>query len=336
MKTHVITAIVCAITIMSVTATAKSANDTPPGATWCSLCTSVPDMRPVNVEIVKRLVYTDHTLEDSYAYNGSTREFQWDRIRQTLIELEYGQRNPSDLWVTLQNYKNKNGTAPLTASHGRDAYNTDTDIHGTSRTQAIPLYSADNFSVPTRYGRDGTLFRYLKDTAGYVKICSMIYDGSWYVPEKYVKKLSTNRFDKVIFVDRTNQNIATLEKGEDDIWYVLSMNPATTGLHNPPYQQETPLGTYVVQEHKPKMYYLKDGSSAIAGFAPWASRFTRGAYIHGVPLNNPDATQKDYIEFTWTLGTTPRSHMCVRNATSHAKYIYDWATPLESLVVVIE
>ena len=93
---------------------------------------------------------------------------------------------------------------------------------------------------------------------------------------------------------------------------------------------------HTVQEHKPKMYYLRDGSSEIAGFAPWASRFTRGGYIHGVPLNNPKATEKNYIEFSPTLGTTPRSHMCVRNATSHAKYIYDWATPLESLVIVID
>ena len=113
-----------------------------------------------------------------------------------------------------------------------------------------------------------------------------------------------HRFSKVIFVDRTDQNIATLEK-VGTVWYVRSMNPATTGLHNPPYQQETPLGVYVIQEHKPKMYYLRDGSSEIAGFAPWASRFTRGGYIHGVPLNNPKATEKNYIEFSPTLGTTP-------------------------------
>ena len=87
----------------------------------------------------------------------------------------------------------------------------------------------------------------------------MLYDGAWYVPKDYVRTLPVHRFSKVIFVDRTDQNIATLEK-MGTVWYVRSMNPATTGLHNPPYQQETPLGVYVIQEHKPKMYYLRDGS----------------------------------------------------------------------------
>ncbi|WP_442879796.1 L,D-transpeptidase family protein, partial [Cetobacterium sp.] len=37
-----------------------------------------------------------------------------------------------------------------------------------------------------------------------------------------------------------------------------------------------------------------------------------------------------------TLGTVPRSHMCVRNATSHAKYVYGWAQVGKGLVFVIE
>lgn len=65
------------------------------------------------------------------------------------------------------------------------------------------------------------------------------------------------------------------------------------------------------------------------GFAPYASRFTNGGYIHGVPVNAP---RKTLIEFSPSLGTTPRSHMCVRNATSHAKFIYDWAPIEETLV----
>lgn len=69
---------------------------------------------------------------------------------------------------------------------------------------------------------------------------------------------------------------------------------------------------------KVKMVFLKDGSKETGGYAPYASRFTDGAYIHGVPVNEPRKTQ---IEYSWSLGTTPRSHMCVRNATSHAKFI---------------
>ncbi len=76
------------------------------------------------------------------------------------------------------------------------------------------------------------------------------------------------------------------------------------------------------------MIYLVDGSKETGGFAPYASRFTNGGYIHGVPVNAP---RKSLIEYSPTLGTTPRSHMCVRNATSHAKFVYDWA-PVNELL----
>ena len=116
-------------------------------------------------------------------------------------------------------------------------------------------------------------------------------------------------------------SIASLERSGKGQWVVRSMNPSTTGRHLPPYAQETPLGMFVLQEKKVKMVFLKDGSKETGGYAPYASRFTDGAYIHGVPVNAPRKTQ---IEYSPSLGTTPRSHMCVRHATSHAKFIYDW------------
>jgi lipoprotein-anchoring transpeptidase ErfK/SrfK len=96
---------------------------------------------------------------------------------------------------------------------------------------------------------------------------------------------------------------------------------------------ETPVGIFVLQEQKTKMFYYGDGTKTIEGFAPWASRFTNGAYIHGVPVNNPKGK---IVEYSWSLGTTPRSHMCVRNASSHAKFVYDWIKPYSSLVIVID
>lgn len=119
-------------------------------------------------------------------------------------------------------------------------------------------------------------------------------------------------FNHVIFVDRLDQNIATLERMDKGEWKIRSMNPATTGRHAPPYAQETPLGMYLLQQKKSRMVFLKDGSAATGGYAPYASRFTNGAYIHGVPVNVPRTAM---IEYSWSLGTTPRSHMCVRNAT---------------------
>ena len=59
---------------------------------------------------------------------------------------------------------------------------------------------------------------------------------------------------------------------------------------------------FVLQEKKTKMIFLKDGSAATGGFAPYASRFNNGGYIHGVPTNAP-AT--GIIEYSYTLGTIP-------------------------------
>ena len=134
-------------------------------------------------------------------------------------------------------------------------------------------------------------------------------------------------------MDRLDQNITTLERVSEGEWKIRSINPATTGLHNPPYGMETPLGMFLIEQKKEKMLFLKDGSSEVCGYAPYASRFTNGAYIHGVPVNVPRTAM---IEYSWSLGTTPRSHMCVRNATSHAKFVFDWAPLYRSLVVVIE
>ena len=158
------------------------------------------------------------------------------------------------------------------------------------------------------------------------------FGGEWWVPEKYVDRLGGADFRKLIFIDRTNQNLATLEQG-DSTWLVRSMNPITTGLHRPPYKRETPPGVYVIRRKLEAMPFLRDGSIEPGGFAPWASRFSGGAYLHGVPVNYPDSV---VLEYSGTLGTTPRSHMCVRNATSHAKFIYDWAPISEALVIVFD
>lgn len=292
--------------------------------------------QPVNIdsgkiEIEKAFLYDQHTLSDRYPYKDTTRVFQWDKIRERLTLLESIQRIPAS-WAILQNYKNKNGEAPLVRNYHRNEYKRIADSLGVERYQSIPLYLPDNPILAEFYGRDGSLVKYVKDSTDFIKITTVYLAGEWIVPRKYVKFINDKVvFKKAIFVDRTNQNIATLEK-VDSKWLVRSMNPATTGLHNPPYAQETPLGIFVIQERKSKMIYLKDGSRETGGFAPYASRFTNGGYIHGIPVNTPHTVLN---EFSPSLGTTPRSHMCVRNATSHAKFIYNWALG-ETLVFVLD
>ncbi len=238
------------------------------------------------------------------------------------------------VWAILQNYRNNNGEAPLVKTYRRNEYKRIADTLGVERYQSVPLFHPEDTVTAVRYGRDGSLVNILQDsTSNFVKVATTDFNGEWYIPRHYVKLIhDTIVFKNVIVVDRNNENIVTMEKA-DSVWLVRSMNPATTGLHKPPHQQETPLGMFVIQEKKVKMFFLVDGTTRTGGFAPYASRFTNGGYIHGIPVNEP---RKTLIEYSPSLGTTPRSHMCVRNATSHAKFVFDWAPTEQTIVFVIE
>ena len=50
-----------------------------------------PEVKPVNkkltaeqIEISKDLLYDQYTLEDTYPYKDTTRQFQWDKIKERL------------------------------------------------------------------------------------------------------------------------------------------------------------------------------------------------------------------------------------------------------------
>ena len=294
--------------------------------------TTIASPAPIIIVIEKDLLYNEYTLADEYPYKDTIRSFQWDKIRDLLYLLDSVQLQQNN-WAILQNYKNMNGVAPLVKEFKRNVYKRVADIHGVERFQSVPLFHPADTVTGERYGRDGSPVRYLGEEGGLARVSFLSSDEEWLVPQKYVKGIGdTITFNHAVFVDRHNQNIATLEKVGSK-WLVRSMNPITTGLHRPPYAQETPLGIFLIQEKKQKMIYHKDGTTETGGFAPWASRFTNGAYLHGVPVNVPRTTP---IEYSASLGTTPRSHMCVRNATSHAKFIYEWAPAEKTVVFVLE
>lgn len=286
-----------------------------------------------DIHLAKELLYDKYTLDDVYAYKDTTRSFKWETIRQCLAFIE----NMQDIhphWGVFQNYKNLNGEAPLVEPYLRNVYRLATDTFGIERYQSVPLYSLTDTLRPVRYGRDGSIAKYLGERGGYYAVAPVTIDGEWLVPKRYMKILPDSVVMRhAVFVDRADQNIVTLEWAARGEWKIRSMNPATTGKYAPPYARETPLGLYLLQQKKTKMIFLKDGSNATGGYAPYASRFTNGAYIHGVPTNVPATRMQEY---SWSLGTTPRSHMCVRNATSHAKFIFDWAPVEATLIVVIE
>lgn len=300
--------------------------------------TEVIDVKKVwtaaDIILKKELMYDKYTLEDTYTYNKKERRFQWEKIKERLAYIANFQEEKANYGL-VSNYKNKNGEAPTVANFKRNEYKRVSDTLGTERYQSVPLYSNDNHKTPIIYGRDGSLVSILSsDTLDMVRIKGLSnFEGEWDIPKRYVKSIGdTTTFRHVVVIDVTNQNICALDH-IGDTWYIRSMNPATTGKHAPPHAMETPPGIFLVQEQKSKMFYLKDGTNTIQGYAPWASRFTNGAYIHGVPTNDPKG---QIIEYSSTLGSIPRSHMCVRNASSHSKFIYDWIQPFESLVIVID
>ena len=294
---------------------------------------AVIEIKPIDVQISKELLYNKYTLEDTYPYKDTTRSYQWEKMKERLALLENIQAEPKR-WGILKNYKNRNGEAPLVRNYKRNTYRRIADTLGVERYQSVPLYLLTDTLIPERYGQDGDLVSLLREEGSFTEVEPIFIGSTWMVPQKYIKPLQdTVIFKKAVFIDRTNQNIITLEQKGRAEWMVRSMNPATTGLHRPPYQQETPLGMFVLQEKKVKMVFLKDGSIETGGYAPYASRFTDGAYIHGVPVNAPRTA---LIEYSPSLGTTPRSHMCVRNATSHAKFLFDWAPVNQTIVFILE
>lgn len=286
-----------------------------------------------DILLKKEFSFDKYTLEDSYPYKDTTRLFQWDKIKEKLAFVENFQREKIT-YAILQNYKNKNGEAPTVKNFVRNDYTRVSDTLGVERYQSAPLYVPGETQTPSIYGRDGSVVKLISsDTLDMIRIEGISFSGTWDVPKRYVKPLGDSiRFNHIVVVDVTNQNITLIEKSAKE-WLIRSMNPATTGVHKPPYAMETPVGMFIIQENKPKMFYQKDGSTEIQGYAPYASRFTNGGYIHGVPTNNPKG---NIIEYSATLGTIPRSHMCVRTASSHAKVIFDTAKPLQSLVFVID
>lgn len=286
-----------------------------------------------DINLLKDLTFEKYTLEDEYPYKDTVRIFQWDKVKECLAYLENVQRETRK-WAVISNYKNRNRESPLVYNFVRNEYKRVSDTLGVERYQSSPLFIPGDTVQPIRYGRDGWLVHLeTSDTLEMVGVKGVSFEGTYDIPKRYIIPWGdTIIFNKAVFVDVTNQNIATVEK-VDTIWTIRSMNPSTTGRHKPPYAQETPVGLFAIQEKKSKMFYTHDGSSELAGYAPYANRFTNGAYIHGVPTNDVDAA---IIEYSWSLGTIPRSHMCVRNASSHAKFIYDWGKIKETVVFVID
>lgn len=259
----------------------------------------------------------------------------------------------------ISNWRNQKGVAP------KFEKTKEVDNYGVQRYQATAAYLEPSTSGPFRYLQDGRVVEIQEELDGLYKVYVPDLSDFYYVPKKFVVEgESLKQLNQVIFVDRKQQNIMVLSY-EKDQWRLVSYNQATTGATDE-YRNPTDLGLFMVLNKKPRFDYLDDETKLIDGYAPYAIRFNGGAFIHGVPvaykIEKEDKiikpavldklgkeikpavietkilskTDPGEVEYLSSIGTVPRSHKCVRNYTSHAKFLYDWVKVGQSAVVVFE
>ncbi len=258
------------------------------------------------------------------------RAFQFDKMVESVKKAKSEIDANTSAYIT--NYKNRLGTAPLYKGSTKDKF-------GIQRHQSAPAYYEPNLGSEFRYFSDGTIVSVLAETESFYKVRAMSFEGEYYVPKKYVSfRESIETLTKVIVVDRKNQNEGVFELIEGK-WNLISYTYATTG-ENARYKLPTDLGYFMVIEKVSRFLYLSDTTKQVAGYAPYGIRFNGGAYIHGVPVDyinkNGKRIDPGMQEYLYTIGTVPKSHKCVRNYTSHAKFLYDWIEIGKSIVIVIE
>lgn len=235
----------------------------------------------------------------------------------------------------VNNYKNRVGQPQMISGKA-------TDARGIPRDQSAPLYLSGKQNQPAMYLPDGSLFIIRAKSNGWLNIATFPdYNDNYWVPEKFTAyKLSPQKITKLIAVDRKNQNEMTFENTGTK-WAIRSRSLATTGASTK-YKFETPLGLFMAIVKQSKFNYLTDSQPrVIDGYAPYAIRFSGGAYNHGVPVayikgSNGSLKDPGMREILKSLGTVPLSHKCVRNYTSHAKFVYDWASIGSTAVLVFE
>lgn len=261
---------------------------------------------------------------------GELRSFRFNTMYDHIVSLEQVMMNNRFGYVS--NYKDLNGSPPLINNKGIDQY-------GIQAYQSAPLYMDLEDRSQFRYVPDGMIVFIKDEIKGYYKVEIMDYEGQYWIPKKYVS-LDNNldSLSKVVVVDIKNQNQGVFEKREDG-WVLVSYGLATTGVEGKA-SYLTPIGRFKVLDKKERFYYLGEGSDEVAGYAPYGVRFAQGAYIHGVPVEyikeGGETIDPGMKEFLFTIGTYPRSHKCVRNYTSHARFLFDFLDVNDSVVIVFK
>lgn len=261
---------------------------------------------------------------------GVPRRFRFDSMSEELKKLEYSLTQQK--YGYISNYKDKNGSPPLKDGKAVDEF-------GIQAYQSAPAYYDLENKNEFRYFPDGMIVFILDEAKEYFLVRNLVYDGDYWIPKQFISfDDNLDRLDKAIIVDKVNQNEALFEKINGK-WTMISYTLATTGVPEE-NKYETPTGSFKVLQKRDRFFYLDHKTGEIGGYAPYGTRFSAGAYVHGVPVDyikkdgeNIDPGIKEYL---LTIGTVPRSAKCVRNYTSHAKFVYDWADLNDTAVIVID
>ncbi|HKL10715.1 MAG TPA: L,D-transpeptidase family protein [Clostridia bacterium] len=282
-----------------------------------------------------RILWKDgENIREGFVFSAlaEARTYQFDKMYEKVKLLK--EELDANTSAYISNYKNINGRAPLFNGKVEDEF-------GTARSQSAPAYYDLDDKSGFRYLEDGTLLTVFgeNDSKTHYNVRTMEEGLELWVPKKYVSfRNSIEELTQVVVVDRKNQNEGVFEF-VDGNWRLISYIFATTG-EEAKYKMPTSLGYWMAIGTQPQFIYLDDITKEVAGYAPYTIRFNAGAYIHGVPVNysivngaKVDPGKKEYL---FTIGTVPRSHKCVRNYTSHAKFLYDWIEIGKAAVIVIE
>lgn len=275
---------------------------------------------------------SDNRINEGYLHSttGTPRNYRFDSMEEAINDLRQ-QLAQGELHF-ISNYKNQNGAPPQEGDAAVDQY-------GYRVYHSAPAYEEADSDSDFRYIPDGMLVRILDELDEFYHVNAPTFGGNYYIPKQYIDPDATlSQLKHVVVVDRNQQNQASFEIDENNL-KLISYTLSTTGIPGN-FSFETTLGIYKAIEKRERFEYLESGTQDIAGYAPFAIRFTGGAYIHGVPVayeeREGEKIDPGTIEYLHTIGTFPRSNMCVRNFTSHAEFLYNWMDNQNGAVIVIE
>ncbi|MFW6264749.1 MAG: L,D-transpeptidase family protein [Bacillota bacterium] len=298
-----------------------------------SLLQRVEGKSQAGSEIWYRIIFDNgEEVNEGYIHSsaGAPRIFRFENMQKSVFDLRQQIANGELHFIS--NYKNQNGAPPQQGDIAVDEF-------GYRVYHSAPAYQQANTNSDFRYIPDGMLVRMLDEVNDFYYVNVPTFGGDFYIPKQYIdpdQKLS--QLNHVIVVDRDQQNQAAFEL-KDNAINLISYTLSTTGISGD-YSFETSLGMYKAIQKKERFEYLQKGSQEIAGYAPFAIRFSGGAYIHGVPVAYEEVAGEKVdpgtIEYLHTIGTFPRSSMCVRNFTSHAEFLYNWMDIQNGAVIVME